>query len=137
MEPEVLLACSQQPTTEPSLEAGEYISHTPSYFLNPLCEHLKGVTSAVATYICTLLFWPNIYLEITECNKQYTDTKQLFKIVDTERIPPWHLLMTRETRCHRYLKTYENKAPYYQVQTKLPVTVLPYVLRVISACNSI
>ena len=56
MEPEVSLACSQRPIMGPSLEAGEYSLHSPSYFLNPLCEHLMGVTSVVATYICTLLF---------------------------------------------------------------------------------
>jgi len=56
MAPEVSLACSQQPTIGPSLEAGEYNSHSTSYFLNPLCEHLMGVTSVVATYIRTLLF---------------------------------------------------------------------------------
>jgi hypothetical protein len=72
MEPKFSLACSQQLTMGPSLEEGEYNSHSPSYFLNPLCGHLMGVTSVVATYICTLLFWLSIYLEITEWNHKET-----------------------------------------------------------------
>jgi len=35
MEPEVSLACLQQPTMGPSLEAGEYNSHSPSFSLTP------------------------------------------------------------------------------------------------------
>jgi len=72
MEPKVSLPCSQQPTTVPNHEEGEYNSHSTSYFLNPLYQHLMGVTSVVATYICTLLFWLNIYLEIAEWNHKET-----------------------------------------------------------------